>query len=50
MSKCDTSAQQMLLKVAVTLRQIGRGKMVVCLMKKTFFIVQMAKSMAYYAK
>ena len=37
------------LKVAFTLRRITRRKMVVYNMIKIFFILQMAKSMVYYA-
>ena len=36
-------------KVAFTLGQITPHKMVVCLLKKYFFISQMAKPTAYYA-
>ena len=45
----STTGKDFLPKVAFTLRQITRRKMVICLLKKTFFIVQMAQSMAYYA-
>ena len=36
-------------KVALTLGQNSWRNLVVCLLKKHFFIFQMAKSMVYYA-